>query len=434
VCAAGLAALALWQAGSLKVGGLFAAGLAAAMALLAGCARLVVAAARRNRGGSLTWRQAVANVHRPGSQAAAVLIAGGLAVMLIVCVSLLERRLVQELSGAHADEAPAFFFIDIQPDQAVPFRELLARSTGKPPLELIPAVRSRLAAIDGRRIAPESKAGREGTWYLSREYVLTWADEPPSHNAVVAGRWWSAEEAAREPLISVEDELAKQLGVNLGGTLTFDIQGISVTGRVSNLRRVDWESFNSNFFVIFSPGALDGAPMTYIATAQVPPAQESRVQSDVVAAFGNITAIPVREVLERAAAILDQIAVALRLVAGASVLSGLVVMAGALGVTRVERLYQSVILKALGATRGFVARVFAVEYLLLGAAAGVTGTALAAALAWAVLRFALDLSWRWTPGTLVAGTLVAMALALAVGFLGTYRLLGRSPLSVLRSE
>jgi putative ABC transport system permease protein len=109
-------------------------------------------------------------------------------------------------------------------------------------------------------------------------------------------------------------------------------------------------------------------------------------------------------------------------------------MAGALGVTRVERLYQSVILKALGATRGFVARVFAVEYLLLGAAAGVTGTALAAALAWAVLRFALDLSWRWTPGTLVAGTLVAMVLALAVGFLGTYRLLGRSPLSVLRSE
>jgi putative ABC transport system permease protein len=161
---------------------------------------------------------------------------------------------------------------------------------------------------------------------------------------------------------------------------------------------------------------------------------EQALQSAVVAAFPNITAIPIREVLERLDAMLDQIALAVRLVAAFSVGAGLIVMAGALAITRQQRLYQSVILKALGATRGFVSRVFAVEYALLGAAAGVAGSALAAVLAWAVLRFALDVPWRWAPGTLLAGVAAATALALAVGFLGTRRLLGRPPLGVLRGE
>src|SRR5262249_24918159 len=179
---------------------------------------------------------------------------------------------------------------------------------------------------------------------LTREYVLTWAAEPPRHNRIVSGRWWSRDEAARGPLISVEEEIAKQLGVTLGGTLTFDIQGVAVTARVANLRSVDWESLDSNFFVIFTPGALDGAPMTYIATARVPRGLEDRVQAAVVTAFSNVTAIPVPEVLERVATVLDQIALAMRVVAGWSVVSGLVVMAGALSITRYQRLYDSVIL------------------------------------------------------------------------------------------
>src|SRR6266404_1439988 len=150
-----------------------------------------------------------------------------------------------------------------------------------------------------------------------------------------------------------------------------------MTARVVNLRRVDWQSLDSNFFVIFSPGALAGAPTTYLATARVPQRDEDRVQSAVVAAFPNVTAIPVREVLERVSSVLDQIALAVRLVAAFSIGAGLIVMAGALAITRKQRLYQSVILKALGATRGFVSRVFAVEYALLGAAAGVAGSALA---------------------------------------------------------
>ncbi len=430
--AAGLAALAFWQAGSWKIGALFAGGLAAALILLALGARLVIVLARRVRWRSPAWRQGAANLHRPGSHAGPVLVSLGLAVMLVVSIALLDRSLRAQLVDRAPGSAPAFFFIDIQTDQAEPFARLVAAQGATGPAELTPVVRSRLAAVNGASI--DERTRREDAWYLTREYVLTWAKEPPGHNTVVAGRWWTPAEAAREPLISVEEEIARQLGVRLGDTLTFDIQGVPVSARVTSLRHVDWRSLTSNFFVIFSPGALDGAPSTFIATVGARPEQETRLQSAVVAAFPNITAIPIREVLERIGAMLDQIALAVRLVAAFSIGAGLIVMAGALAITRQQRLYESVILKALGATRGFVSRVFAVEYALLGAAAGLAGSALAALLAWAVLRFALEVPWRWAPGTLLAGVATATALALSVGFLGTRRLLGRRPLGVLRSE
>jgi len=430
----GLAALALWQAGSWKIGALFAGGLAGALLLLALGARGVIALARRARWRGLAWRQGAANLHRPGSHAGPVLVSLGLAVMLVVAIAVLEGGLRAQLVDRSPDQAPAFFFIDIQPDQAEPFARLVAARGALAPAELTPVVRSRLVAVNGAPIVRGEKTRREEAWLLTREYVLTWAKEPPGHNMVVAGRWWSAAEAAREPLISVEDEIARQLGVGLGDTLTFDIQGVPVSARVTSLRHVDWRSLASNFFVIFSPGALEGAPTTFIATVQARPEQEIPMQSAVVAAFPNVTAIPIREVLERVRGVLDQIALAVRLVAAFSIGAGLVVMAGALAITRQQRLYQSVILKALGATRGFVSRVFAVEYALLGAAAGVAGSVLAAALAWAVLRWAFELPWRWAPGTLLTGVLAATGLALLVGVLGTRRLLGRRPLGVLRGE
>ena len=432
--ALGLAALALWQAGSWKIGALFAGGLAVALGLLALGARGVVALARRVPWRGAAWRQGAANLHRPGSHAGPVLVSLGLAVMLVVAIAVLESGLRSQMTDRGPDETPAFFFIDIQPDQAEPFARLVAEHGAIAPAELTPVVRARLAAINGAPISPPERTRREETWALTREYVLTWAKEPPRHNTVVAGRWWTAAEAAGEPLISVEEEIAGQLGVRPGDRLTFDVQGVPVAARVSNLRHVDWRSLTSNFFVIFSPGALEGAPSTFIATVQTRPDREGPMQSAVVAELPNVTAIPVREVLERVRGVLDQIALAVRLVAAFSIVAGLVVMAGALAITRQQRLYQSVILKVVGATRGFVARVFAVEYVLLGAAAGVTGSALAAALAWAVMRWAFDLPGRWAPGALLAGVLSATGLALLVGLLGTRRLLGRRPLGVLRGE
>jgi putative ABC transport system permease protein len=197
---------------------------------------------------------------------------------------------------------------------------------------------------------------------------------------------------------------------------------------------VEWQRLTANFFMILSPGALDGAPVTYLATARVPPAAERRLQDEVAAAFPNVTAIPVRDVLERVGEVLDRITLAVRAVALVSVGAGLVVMVGALAASRAQRLGESALLRTLGATRGVVARVFAVEYACLGLAAGVAGSLLAVALAWGVLRFVLDAPWVFAAGVPALGVALATALALAVGGLGTWRLLGVPPLAVLRRE
>ena len=302
-----------------------------------------------------------------------------------------------------------------------------------------PVVRARLAALDGvpvtrELIARRRAEGLDRMWYLTREYVLTWAGEPPASNVVTRGRWWTAAEAAARPRVSLEEAAARGLGVGVGGTLTFDVQGVPVTAEVASLRRVDWQSLSPNFFAILSPGALDGAPATWVVTARVPAAAEAGLQDRVSAAFPNVTALPVREVLERAAALLAQVAFAVRWMAAFSVATGLVVVAGALAATRWERLYESVILRTLGATRGTVARAFAVEYACLGAAAGAGGTLLAAALAGIVLRLVLELPWTLEPATLALGVVAPTGVALAVGFLATFRLLGQKPLPVLRRE
>jgi putative ABC transport system permease protein len=437
---AGLAALAIWQAGSPKLGGIFAGAALAALALLFGLSRAVTKLARwvpRARG--LAWRQGLAGLDRPGGHTARVVVALGLGVMLLVAIALLEANLGRQLAYEQKRDAPAFFFIDVQPDQRQPFSRLVGDVSGGVAPAMTPIVRSRLAAIAGQPVTREliearKKKTPDKIWYLTREYMLTWAAEPPAANTITRGRWWTAAEAAERPRVSLEDEAAAYFGVRVGDTLTLDVQGVPIEVEVMNLRRVDWQSLTANFFMILSPGALDGAPTVYLATARVPAELETRLQDSVVAAFPNITAIPLRGVLARVSEVLAQIAFAVRFMALFSIAAGLVVMAGALAATRYQRLYESVILKTLGATRWAIARAFAVEYACLGAAAGLGGTGLAAVLAWIIQRFVLDTPWTLEPETLVLGVVATTVVSLAVGLLATVRLLGRTPMSVLRQE
>jgi putative ABC transport system permease protein len=435
----GVAALALWQAGSLRTGGIFlGTSLAALLGLLLLARGLVVLARRVPRRRGLAWRHGLAALQRPGGHASRVVVALGVSVMLLVTVALLQSVLGRQIDHEQRRGAPSFFFIDVQPDQREPFVRLVQQVAGAPPA-LTPVVRARLAAIDGERLTRAAVdrrrgPGQEGRWYFTREYVLTWAEEPPAGNVLVRGRWWSAAEAAAAPRVSVEEAAARHLGVDVGSRLRFDIQGVPVEAEVTSIRRVDWQSLTTNFFVVFSPGALEGAPATWVATARVAAAGEPALQDAVVAAFPNVTAIPVRDVLERVSAVLGDIATAVRLVALFTLATGLVVMAGALAATRSQRLYESVVLRTLGATRGVVARAFAVEYGLLGITAGGGGSLLATALAWAVVRWVLDAPWTFDPAPLLLGLAATTVLALGVGFLTTFRLLGQKPLPVLRRE
>ncbi|HXU91020.1 MAG TPA: FtsX-like permease family protein [Methylomirabilota bacterium] len=436
--AAGLAALALWQAGSFKIGGIFVgASVGAVLGLWAVARGLVVLARRLPRPPSPAWQHGLGALRRPGGQAARVVIALGAGVMLLVAVALLQQSLDAQIDHEQRRQAPSFFFLDVQPDQRDAFAQLVRQRTGGTAPTLTPIVRSRLAAIDGEpvtRAMVQARGGeaRETAFYYTREYVLTWAAEPPAGNTITRGHWWNGEPGP--PRVSVEEVMARQLGVDIGSRLTFDVQGVPLEAEVTSLRKVDWQSLTTNFFVVFSPGALDGAPTTYVAAARTPAVTEATLQSAVVSAFPNVTAIPVRDVLERVGVVLANIAVAIRVIALFTVGTGLVVMAGALASTRYQRLYESVVLRTLGATRGAVARAFAVEYGCLGAAAGVGGTALAAVLAWVVLRFVLETPWRFEPMAMLAGVVLTVALSMAVGFLTTFRLLGAKPLPVLRRE
>jgi putative ABC transport system permease protein len=438
--AGGLAGLAVWQAGSLKLGGLFVGAALAALVTLAALARALRALARaRPRLVSIAWRQGLANLHRPGGHAGSVVVALGVGVMLLVAIASLEASLDRHIDHERRREAPSFFFVDIQPDQRRAFEDLVRAEGGGAAPALTPLVRARLAAVNREPVTralldARKAAGRGGLWYYTRDYALTATDTLPASNALLRGRWWTPAEAAARPRVSVEEAAARHLGVDVGGTLTFDVQGVPVEAEVMSVRRVDWQTLSTNFFVLFSPGALDGAPTTYVATTRVPPAREARLQDAVVSAFPNVTAVPVRDVLERAAAILDRIVLAVRSIAVFAIAAGLVVMVAALAATRYQRLAESVIFRTLGATRGVVARIFAVEYACLGAAAGVGGTLLATGLAFIVLRWVLEVPWTFEPWILAVGVTFTTALALGVGLLATFRLLGRKPLPVLRRE
>jgi len=443
----GLCALSVWQAGSWSIGFLFLGALSLAITVLFVCARVFV------RG--LAWvpmprvlslRYALGNVVRPGSQATGIMVAIGIGVMVIVTVSLVEQAVLRQVQENRPADSPTFFFIDIQPDQAKEFVSLLARQADRARPELTPLVRSRLHAIDGHVVKSEEEgverddkrtAGKEARgkqWYLTREYVLTFLDQLPKDNQLVKGEWWKPGQVFSTPQVSVEEEAATHLGLAIGSIVEFDIQGATVSAEVSSIRKVEWGNFSTNFYMILSPGAIEEAPFTYVATVRVSPQEEVPLQQAVVASFPNVSAIHVGDVLDGFARVLDRLSLAIRAVALFCVAAGGLVMAAALAATRYRRLYESVILKALGATRGLIARAFAIEYVLLGAVAGLIGLTLGSVLSWAVLRYVFDLPWSIHPRVLGIGLLLTMVLTLIVGFASTYRILGERPLAVLRHE
>ena len=442
----GLAGLSVWQAGSFAIGGLFIAGLVMALLVLTVAANLLLWGLRTIPVPRvLSVRQALGNLQRPGAQTLGVMVAIGVGVMVILAIGLLEHALVRQVGENRPSDSPTFFFIDIQPDQVAPFTELVHRRTGDFAPDLTPLVRSRLHAIDGRVVTvdreseqeeppSQSREEKRKNWYVNREYVLTFLDDVPKDNRIVRGTWWKPGQKFVRPQVSVEEEAAKSLGIDIGTVVDLNIQGTILQAEVSSIRKVEWGNFSTNFYLIMSPGSLDGAPMTYVATVRVAPRDEATFQSAVVAAFPNVTAINIGEVLSSFARVLDRLSLAIRAVAVFCLLAGALVMAAALAATRYRRLYEAVILKALGATRGLIARSFAAEYALLGCVAGTIGVVLASAFSWAILRYILELPWALELELLGVGLGCTILLTLLVGFLSTYRLLGQPPLSVLRHE
>jgi putative ABC transport system permease protein len=255
----------------------------------------------------------------------------------------------------------------------------------------------------------------------------------PEGSELVAGAWWP-EDYAGPPLVSVEDEVAAAYGVGIGDRLAFNVLGRIIEAEIASLRaEIDWGQARLDFVFVFSPGVLEAAPHTLAAAVDVPPAGEAALLDRLADELPNVTPISVRELVERAGEVMGNIKLAVAAVAGVTLLSGILVLAGAVAAARRRHLYEAVVLKVLGARRLDLLRIFLLEYLGLGVTAALAGGVLGSAGAAAVVLFAMDLPWTFSLGAVLAVLVIALTLTLAAGFLGTWRLLGRPAGPVLRT-
>ncbi|HET6371614.1 MAG TPA: FtsX-like permease family protein, partial [Nitrospiria bacterium] len=433
-----LVVLVFWQAGTIRLG-LWVIGVLSFAATFLGIAVFLFLKLLRKfprTFGGLSFRQGLSNLYRPGNQTLPLAVSVGIGITVLFTLAQIEASLMDHLRENLPKDTPSLFFIDLQPDQKKPFETLVAGWPLSGPPRLTPLVRSRLIKIDGNKVSEMTTANRPDGWYFTREYVLTEQKVLPEHNRILQGSWWSSgpRPLSSGPQISVEAEAARHLGIHLGSILTFDIQGVPISGKVTSMREVDWGSFTTNFFMIFSPGSLSGAPTTYVAEVRTAPQEDLPLQSAVVHSFPNVTVIPLREVLEGIARLLERMAVVIRWLARITLLAGLVVLSGALAATRYQRLREMAIFKAIGFARPDLLRSLAVEHLLFGVLTGIVSSLLSVPLAYIVVRFLLDVPWSFHPERVILGIAATAFLTLGTGLLSTYNTLGKKPLAILRTE
>jgi putative ABC transport system permease protein len=426
----GLAGLALAGVGDRGVGLIFIGTAVATAVLLAGLAALILRGVRLlgRRGGTRT-RIALANLHRPGAGAASVIIALGAGLAVLTMVALIDRNLAAEIDLRLPKRAPSLFFIDLQPNQLRAFETLIEGTDGAKLMQVAPIIRGRVVRING---VPVDQTGIRH-WTLRHDRGLSYAGARPEGTELVAGSWWPKDYAG-PPLVSVEDEVAAAYGVGVGDTLAFNVLGRVIEAKIANLRaEIDWSQARLAFVFLFSPGVLEAAPHTLAATADVPPAAEAPLLDRLAQALPNVTPISVRALVAQVDEVMRKIKLAVAAVAGVTLLSGVLVLAGAVAAARRRHLYEAVVLKVLGARRLDLLRIFLLEYLGLGATAALAGGLLGSLGAAAVVIFAMHLPWTFSLPAVLAVLMIALALTLAAGFLGTWRLLGRPAAPVLRA-
>ncbi|MBI4184298.1 MAG: FtsX-like permease family protein [Proteobacteria bacterium] len=377
-------------------------------------------------------RLGLANLHRPGAAMPSVVLSLGLGLSVLVTVVLIEANLARELEEELPERAPAFFFIDIQPDQMDGFLAAVRGVSGAGAVRSVPALRGRVVEVNGTP-AEALSVPPHVAWALQGDRGLTYAARPPEGARLVAGRWWPADYAG-PALVSMDAEIARGFGVGLGDTITFNVLGREIRATIANLREIEWRSFGLNFVFVLSPGTLAGAPQTHIATVEAGPAAEAALLRAVTDRFANVTAIPVREAIRTVGDILASLSAAVRATAALTLVAGALVLAGAIASGQHRRIYDAVVLKVVGATRGDVLAAFLVEYALLGTASAAVAAAVGSLAAYAVVTFVMETRFALAPGAVAAALPLALALTLAAGFAGTWRALGRKAAPLLRND
>jgi len=425
-----VAVLIAWQAQEAQAAWIVLGGVAGLLASCAAIAWLLLALLKRVPQRGVSWRFGLANLRRRALASSLQIGALALGLMSLLLLTVVRGDLLADWRASLPPDAPNQFLVNVLPDQVDDARGWLASTLNVAP-QFKPMVRGRLVEVNGRPLDTAQYAEPRARRLAEREFNLSWTDRLPEGNRVVAGRFWGQEARGADAGISLEEGIAKTLGVKMGDRLTFDAGGIRVAAPIANLRKVDWDSFRVNFFALFAPGALDALPATYIAAFRVPEGNSAWL-GGLVQRYPNILSIDVAEILHQIQGIVDRVARAVEFVFLFTLAGGLLVLQAAIASTQDERRFDAAVMRTLGASQRQLQSAQATEFLLLGSLAGLIGAAGATALGYALAEQVFNIPFSANPLVWVYG-IVGGALAVTLaGWIGTRATVNEPPLAVLR--
>ncbi|MGA7779140.1 MAG: FtsX-like permease family protein, partial [Paraburkholderia sp.] len=426
------AALLIVAAGELKLGGIVAGGFAGGLLLFALIARLalwgaskIVRSERVNAG--IGWRYALASLERRSSASALQITALGIGLMCLLLIAMTRNDLIAGWRKSTPPDAPNQFIIDIQPDQRAAVTRYL-NTHGVPDAVLAPMVRGRLIAIDGKPVDPDQYKSDDAKRLVDREFNLSYTTSLPDDNRIVGGEWYGE---TKQPQISIEEGLAKLIHVKTGDTLRFDVTGLQIDAPVTSVRKLDWGSFKVNFFVLMPPAALQDFPASFITSFHLP-AEKSATIDGLIAAYPNLTVIDVGPILAQMQRMLEQVIGAVQFLFAFTLAAGVLVLYAALAGTRDERMRESALLRALGASHQQVRAVQIAEFVAVGALAGLMAAMGAQVIGWQLATRVFQFYLPFNPWLLPAGIAAGVACAGIGGWLSLRHVLARPALQSLR--
>jgi putative ABC transport system permease protein len=426
------AALLILAAGEWKLGGIVAGGFAAGLLAFGAISRAALwAAARfvrrdRSRAG-VGWRYALASLERRSGSSALQITALGIGLMCLLLIGMTRNDLIKGWREATPPDAPNQFLIDIQPDQRAGVLDYL-HTHGQPDAVLSPMVRARLVSINGKPVNPDNYDKADAKRLVDREFNLSYTTELPGDNRVTQGTWYGAD---ARPQVSIEEGIARTIRVKMGDMLRFDVAGLPVEAPVTSLRKVDWNSFKVNFFVLMPPGALADLPATFITSFHLPDS-EARTIDGLVARYPNVTAIDVTPILAQIHRTLAQVIGAVQFLFLFTLAAGVLVLYAALAGTRDERVRESALLRALGASHSQVRSVQVAEFVAVGALSGLMAALGAQGIGYVLASRVFEFHIDFNPWLVPAGVVAGIACAGLSGWLSLRRVLARPALQSLR--
>ncbi|MFO7603672.1 MAG: FtsX-like permease family protein [Gammaproteobacteria bacterium] len=425
-----MALILYWQVGDLKLVTTVLGGMLLTLALLALAAYSMIYLLNRLRGQvGVAWRFGLANIARRPASSVIQIVAFGVGIMVLLLLSTVRTDLLQDWQRSLPADAPNHFVINVQPDQVEGVQQFF-RQQGVANSRLYPMVRSRLLEINGKPVQAADYSSERARHQVTREFNLSWAASPQVDNTLVEGRWWREEDHGK-PLLSLEAKMAETLGLKINDVLGFDINGTLMHFTITNLRAVDWDSFNINFFTVVPPGVLEERPANWLTSVYLD--SEQRLQlGALVRQFPNVTLIDIETIMQRVRGIMDRVALAIEFIFLFTLLAGLAVLYAAIQAHQDERRFENAVLRTLGARSRTLLLGLVAEFTLLGALSGLLAGLAATSLAWLLAETIFKFTYTFNMGVVLVGMLSGTVLVVTAGLLGTRSVLTHPPITTLR--